>query len=440
MIKTLITFSLLVMGLLFSFLQLAWCQDDYQFDLSEIEKEIEKKPYFIRGFLEFRPVLYGLDRDAALYKLKFFDQDVDTTQDEYNMGLRLEGGYQQGIGSLYFKTDGLLWHDYQGWDHDIVLLEGYLSLKPSPSFTLNTGKEVVQWGKGYAFNPVAFVSRPKDPDDPTEALEGYYVAAADLIKSYMGPMKTVALTPVILPVTEDINDDFGKADHVNVAAKLYVLLWDTDVDLLFYAGESRTTRFGFDFSRNLKTNFEVHGELAWISDYDKKSIDSQGNLSIDESDILRYLFGIRYLTADEITFILEYYHNGGGISKDSAENFYRYVDRAYDTFLATGDSSQLTRAAKFSQGTLGAFRPMRDYLYLRASWKEPFDILYFTPAIFSIVNLNDQSLSLTPELLYNPITNLELRLRSTFLIGNTHTEYGEKANDYKAELRIRYFF
>jgi len=438
--KTRFTLSVYVMGLFFIFLQPAFCQDDYQFDISEIEKEIEKKPYYLGGFLEFRPVLFGLDRNAAFYKLKFFDQDEGATQEQYNFGLRLEGGYQKGIGSLYFRADGLLWHDYQGWDNDIVLQEGYLSLKPSPSFTLNTGKEVVQWGKGYAFNTVAFVSRPKDPDDPAETLEGYYVVTADLIKSFMGPLKTVALTPVILPVTEDINDDFGEVDHINFAAKLYLLLWNTDIDLLFFTGESRSTRFGFDFSRNIKTNFEIHGELAWINDFDKKSIDSQGNLSIDESDILRYLVGIRYLTDDEITFILEYYHNDGGISRDSAENFYGYVDRAYDTFLTTGDSSQLTRASKLSQGTLTTAKSMRNYLYFRASWKEPFDILYFTPAIFSIVNIDDQSLSLTPELLYNPITNLELRLRSAFLIGGKHTEYGEKLNDYKIELRARYYF
>ena len=178
--KTQFTLSVYVMGLFFIFLQPAFCQDEYQFDLSEIEKEIEKKPYYLGGFLEFRPVVFGLDRNAAFYKLKFFDQDEGATQQQYNFGLRLEGGYQKGIGSLYFRADGLRWHDYQGWDNDIVLQEGYLSLKPSPSFTLNTGKEVVQWGKGYAFNTVAFVSRPKDADDPTEALEGYYVVTGHL--------------------------------------------------------------------------------------------------------------------------------------------------------------------------------------------------------------------------------------------------------------------
>ena len=438
--KSLFAFSVYVVGLFLTFLQPAFSQDEYQFDLSEIEKEIEKKPYSFGGFFEFRPVLFGLDHDAAFYKIKFSDKDEGSTLEQYNFGLRLEGSYQKGMASLYFRANSKLWYDYLGWDGDIDLLEGYLSLKPGPSLTLNAGKEVVQWGKGYAFNPVAFVSRLKDPDDPTESLEGYYVITADLIKSFDGPLKTFAFTPVILPVTESINDYFGKPDHVNFAAKLYFLLWDTDIDILFFTGKSRTTRYGFDFSKNIKANFEIHGELALISDFDKKSIDSQGNLSTEESDVLHTLLGIRYLTASEITFIIEYYHNGGGIGKDDAENFFKFANQAYDTFLSTGDSSQLDRAAQLSQGTLASFKPMRDYLYFRASWKEPFDILYFTPAVTSIVNLNDLSLSLTPELLYSPKTNLEFRLRSAFLVGDRNTEYGEKQNDYKVELRVRYYF
>jgi len=41
---------------------------------------------------------------------------------------------------------------------------------------------------------------------------------------------------------------------------------------------------------------------------------------------------------------------------------------------------------------------------------------------------------------YGPKTNLEFRLRSTFLVGDKKTEYGEKQNDYKIELRVRYYF
>ena len=418
----------------------ALSEDEYEFDLSEIENEIAKKPYSLGGFFELRPVLFGLDRNSAFYKIKFYDKDERSTLEQYNSGLRLEGSYHKGIAGLFFRADSRLWYGHEGWDGETTLLEGYLALKPDPGFALEAGKKVLLWGKGYAFNTVNFVSRPKDPDDPTEPIEGYYLAAADWIKSFGGPLQTVAFTPVILPVTKSINDQFGEPDHVNFAAKLYGLLWDTDIDLLFFTGKSRTTRYGLDFARNITSNFAVHGEFAWLPGFDKKSIDSQGNLHTEKSDLMKYLFGIRYLTTNDMTFIVEYYHNGAGLDKNDANNFYGYVDRAYDTYLATGNSSGLDRAARLSQGSIGAFKPMRDYLYFRASWNEPFDILYFTPAVFSIINLNDQSLSITPELLYNPITNLQLRLRGAFLIGGNDTEFGEKQNDYKVELRVRYYF
>ena len=380
--KTLFVLCVVAVGWSLTCLQPVFCGDEYQFDLSEIEKEIEKKPYHIGGFLEFRPALFRLDRDSAFYRLKFFDQDEGKTLERYNLGLRLEGSYVKGIASAHFRAEGMLRYDYEGWNDDVILLDGYISLKPSPSLSFNAGKKVDQWGKGYAFNPVAFVSRPKDPDDPTEALEGYFLADADLIRSFEGPLTTLAFTPVILPVTGSMNDDFGRENGLNFAAKLYMLLWDTDIDFLIFTGKSRTTRYGFDFSRNIKTNIEIHGEAAWITDFQKKSIDSLGRLSTEESDVLQTLLGIRYLTSNRITFTAEYYHNGGGLRERDAQNFFRFVDRAYERFLTTGDSSQLTKAARLSQGTVAAAKPMRDYLYFRASWAEPFDILYFTPAVF----------------------------------------------------------
>jgi hypothetical protein len=83
---------------------------------------------------------------------------------------------------------------------------------------------------------------------------------------------------------------------------------------------------------------------------------------------------------------------------------------------------------------------MKDYLYLRISQKEPFNILYFTPAITGVMNLNDQSVSISPELLYTGITNLELRLKAIALVGQNGSDYGEKPNDYRIELRVRYYF
>jgi hypothetical protein len=219
----------------------ALAEEEYKFDLSEIEK----KPYHLGGYVEPRPVLFVLDRDAALYKLKFFNRGEGKTIEEYNGKLQLEGSFAKGIARLFVRTNFDLKYSYLGWEHNEtkrMLYEGYLSLKPSPSLTFKLGKQTLLWGKGYAFNPVAFVSKAKDPDDPELALEGFITASADYIKSFQGPLKTVSITPVIFPVYKNINDDFGTVDRLNFAAKLYFLFYDTDIDFIAMTGGSRTSR------------------------------------------------------------------------------------------------------------------------------------------------------------------------------------------------------
>jgi hypothetical protein len=409
--------------------------EEYKFEPSEIEK----KPYHIGGYLEFRSNLFVLDRNAALYKLKFFDRDEGKTIEDYNGRIWLEGSYEKGIAGFFLKTNLGLGHSYQGWDHQTRIYEGYLSLKPSSSLTFDLGKRVFQWGKGYAWNPVAFVDRPKDPDDPELPREGYVAASADYIKSFSGPLKTFSVTPVIFPVYHNVNDTFGEIDHLNVAGKAYFLFYDTDFDLLYLSGGSKTTRFGFDFSRNLTTNLEIHGEFAFINNQKKNVADSNGKVSEEEFDAKSYLLGIRYLTSWDMTCILEYYHNGTGYNPSEMKDFFSFIDKGYDQFLASGSTKLLTSAARLNKGNYGVISPMKDYLYLRLSQKEPFNILYFTPAITSIVNL-DGSLSISPELLYAGIKNWEFRLKGFAIVGPRGTEFGEKQNDYRVEFRVRYFF
>ncbi|HJW81600.1 MAG TPA: hypothetical protein VJ396_05085, partial [Acidiferrobacterales bacterium] len=105
-----------------------------------------------------------------------------------------------------------------------------------------------------------------------------------------------------------------------------------------------------------------------------------------------------------------------------------------------GDTTLLERLRAAAQPALLRPNPMRRYLYLRVSQKEPFDILYFTPALTVIANLDDGSRSIAPELLYTGVTNLELRLRTLFLSGDRLTDFGEKQNDRRLELRARYYF
>ncbi len=415
----------------------------FEVDLSEFQKEIDKltaKPYSLGGFAEFQPTLLGIDRDSAVSRARFFKDPQDSLFDQYNFRLRLEGSYKKDWFSMFFKTDTLVRNDFQGWNEDTKLFEAYASAKPSANFIFEAGKKVMKWGKGYAWNPASFIDRPKNPEDPEEALEGTTVATADYIRSFSGPLQTLTLTTALIPVYKYVNAKFGDPRRTNFASKLYLLLYDTDVDFMVFTGQSRTTRYGFDFSRNLTTNLEFHGEFAVVNNLDTMAINAIGQASKTQSDVVSYLMGLRYLSEKDTTYFLEYYRNGGGFSRAQIKDFISFVDSSYRTFVNTGDDSGLTRAATLLDGPYGQPNPARHYLYFRASQKEPFDILYLTPAITSIMNLTDASLTLIPEIAYSPMTNLELRFRTPVLLGKNGTEYGEKQNDYRVELRLRYHF
>jgi hypothetical protein len=411
-------------------------EETYKFDLSETEK----KPYHFGGYVEARPVNFWADTNAALYKLKFYNQDVGRTLQEYNFKLQLEGSYEKDITRFYFKTNTDYKNSYQGNDEQSTFYEAYGTLKPSDSFKMDVGKRNFKWGKGYAWNPVAFIDRPKDPEDPEIGVEGFIALSADYVKSLGGPLKTVSFTPVLLPVTKQVNESFGMRDYLNLAGKLYFLLYDTDIDLIFLTGGSKTTRYGADFSRNVTTNWEMHGEFAYITDYQRTFIDQSGKSYTDQYNAVSYLIGTRYLTARDTTFIFEYYHNGTGFMENEVKDYFGYINDGYQTYLNTGNDSALQRAAALTENNYGRINPMRDYLYLRIAQKEPFDILYFNPAVTMILNVNDGSFNLSPEIVYTRITNLELRLKAGFIVGATGTEYGEKAYDYRVEFRAGYYF
>ncbi|NOQ47465.1 MAG: hypothetical protein GQ559_12520 [Desulfobulbaceae bacterium] len=409
--------------------------DDFSF---EIEK-FEKKPLEWGGYIELEWEHMDVNQGSAFSLLNLYD-DPKSTLDRLTGSLKLDGSYVKGIVSFNWLLKAVGRQDEFGWVDFADVYEAYASIKPSPFITSGLGKKSYKWGKGYAWNPVGFINRLKDPNNPEKALEGYITAEADLIKSFSGPLQTAAFTTVVLPVRQDINEDFGVVDNVNLAAKMYLLYRDIDIDFLIYSGNSRTTRFGFDFATNITTNFEIHGELAYIPSLNKFVLLDHGSLATREISATSYLLGLRYLSESDITSIIEYYHNGGGYSESELDRFFQLLDDGAVQYDGTGVDALIQKARNVSLRGYGRPNPGRNYLYAKFTKKEPFDILYFTPGLTAIINLDDFSSSITPELVYTGFTNWQLRLRFSLLSGGGSTEYGEKLNSNKLELRVRYFF
>jgi len=179
----------------------------------------------------------------------------------------------------------------------------------------------------------------------------------------------------------------------------------------------------------------VHGEWARIRDFEQPVLGAGGTLQLQPPrDATSYLLGLRYLTERDTTWIVEYYRNGTGYSEAQAQAFYE----AALAGVVGGTLPPVLRSA--AQAGYGRPYLMQRYLYVRASQKEPFDILYFTPSATAIVNLDDGSYSLIGELLYTGFGDVEVRLRAAVNLGERLSEFGEKPVEERLELRLRWYF
>jgi hypothetical protein len=402
---------------------------------------VDHKPYSANGFLELRPVMIWQDMDAALFRLRSFtDKAPDPRTMQLHSRVQLDASYRRGWFSAQTRSVVDTGYTSSDWTADATAYEAYLSIKPAPSFTVDAGKKTLKWGKGYIWNPAAFLDRVKSPEDPALALEGFTVLSADYIRTFSGPLQVMSVTPVLLPVFGDLNQSFGERGHLNVAGKLYLLLFDTDIDVMFLTGGSRPGRFGFDFSRNLRSNIEVHGEMAHVPNSPAAVVEPAGTLVQGEQSPTNLVVGLRYLTEANTTYIVDYFRNGAGYARTEMEAYFELIERGYGSWTISGDQRALTLASRATEAGYGRMNPMRNYVYGRVNQPDAFDVLYLTLGASAIVNVDDGSYSLLPEVQYKPTENLELRWVANIQRGGSRTEFGEKQADLRLELRLRYYF
>lgn len=388
---------------------------EYDFDISEIEK----KPYSFDGSVEFSSNIYSFDKDSAMYNLKY--QEKPESYD-YKTDFRLNGGYETGSLKYTVKTSTVyLRSPDEETETDFLFMEQYIGYF-GDDVRFSLGKMTMKWGKGYAYNPAGFLDRPKNIDSPEDAQEGYQIASAEFTRSYSGALKNISYIQALYYVNDDMNRSLGRKDGANYAGKFYMLLFDTDIDLMFTGGESADGRYGVDFSRNIRTNLEIHGEYGRTENIRRMTLGGNETVCMDN-----WLLGLRYLTENDATYILEYFHKSTGYTEDEMDIFYEAAENS-------------TNPSSLAKSPYAGNNPMTNYLYLKTSVREPFDVLYFTPAVVLTANLDDGSFSFSPEAVYTGFTNLELKLKAYVLSGGNSTEFGEKPMDKRAEIKIKYYF
>lgn len=354
--------------------------DEYGFSMNELN-QMELKSYDFSGYIKAQHKHQNFNKDSMMYASKNKD-----SQETYLGELFINYKYFQD--QFTFNTDLVV--NYENIDSvsedTYTINQAVVTYKIDNFHELNLGKRTPKWGKGYFSNPIAFIDRKKDPNEPEANKEGFTGINYKFNKVYQGDLQNIGLEINYLRTTEDFNEELYAENSNIFASKLYLLYKDIDIDIAYVYNDKDTNKFGIDFSTNLQTNFEIHGEYA---KYDT------GEFS--------YLLGLKYLTDSELTLISEYLYK----SEEQIQN-----------------------------------QPLWDNRYFinKITQKDPFNILYWSVYFMDTFNLDDRSHQDSLGVIYTGFKNLELDFSIAKMSGDTTSEYGAKLIENYTWLQVKYSF
>jgi len=348
--------KILVSTFIFSSLAIA---NDYEFDFEELDV-IETKAYEYNGYI----------KGDYKYQLKKEDYYQNSYLGEFFLNYK------------YFKNDYTFHLDimanYENIDSDkddeVVLNQGFINYKYDNNHQVYLGKKSAKWGKGYYVNPVAFIDRQKDPNNPELSREGFTQINYKYNKVLNSEIQNITFDMVYIKTTNIL------------AFKTYMLYKDIDIDFIYTYSDETNNKIGFDFSTNIETNFEIHGEYGRF-----------------DNGYYSYLLGLKYLTLNELTILSEYY-----VQNEIGEKNIPFYDKKY-------------LINSFTQ-------------------KEPFDILYINIYYKNILNIDDNSHQNKLGFIYSGVKNLDLDISISNNQGDSLSQYGSKPIDKSFWASLKYSF
>jgi len=364
--------------------------------------------------------------DLALFRI---ESEYETDRTRLQTHIILSQNRQPLDFSIYYKKNSLIANLYQSY-YDLLLMgleqQGIdfgqiyeLGLQPlnflsySNLLGMNTvlldrlaiqyrfkkvdltlGKQQIAWGSGYGFNPTDLWNI-KSPTDVDAVKRGVSAIRAEI------PLGRLSgLDCIVVPGLKNAQGSIGARFKSHLGGYDYSFslakFADFDHELLDLP---QKVMFGFDFVGETFFDWGIWSEIAMInpkySDMDYSDMDSlfvQADLGID------------YTFENGVYYLLEYYHNGLG-----TEDYQDYnLQSVYHTMV--GDMSGFAKNY-FMTGITKDF--FYDYQF----------------SLFSLVNIDDQSLMVLPQLNYNFSSDFIFELKANINLGDKKkTEFGSMGN------------
>lgn len=400
------------------------------------------KAFDLAGQIQYSHFLPNKNEDAGLSQLEHqYPEGRGHPTDQLKM--RIWGSRGLGKSRLSWKIKGFTQTSGSQTEKKTQIEEACITWPSHPVIRWSAGQKVFSWGKARSWNPQAFIDSPRDPLDTDPSHDGMVFGGFEYGQKYPpgpDPLQELTFTTLVFPVQERVNEEFGQPRHWNLAGKLSLLFWNTQIDCVALTGKSRPERYGFSFSRQLLPPWELYGDFGMIPNHEKIFLDQSGNLWEITYPAVYSLWGLQY-DQKTVRWTVEYYRNKAGFTPEEMRSYYQYLHRITDSQTNEGDNAALARrlmtlSRKYYQ------RPdlMQVYAYTEILKREFFWIQRLTSSLAGVWNLQDQSYCLYPQLRYDSPINLSVGLEATFARGKPFTEFGEKTSRWSVKASLTYSF
>ncbi len=385
-------------------------------------------------------------------------------------------------------------------DHDVatyrpaaMVSEAYGIYNLTERLNLTLGKKRVLWGPGLAWNPTDLLNPAKDPTDPTLQRAGTWLArlempmdnwslslvgAAKTTRQFSGIPSGLVWSPDNLPAGETSDN----RPHFALAARLYALVAETDVNAMLYMTQlyndsfEYKPRLGLTASHVFWNALEMHGEVLGQLGSSRNYVDGEcvtslgkimacgaksiGTSQLSDSGVrVKTLLGARYQFGENAAISAEYFYNAEGYDADQFGNFVKAATYRIEAAKLLGMSSAAVNQAFGSMMPTGgdpgspqkfSFEPLRRH-YLFLTYTHPQLADDFTINTVVILGLADLSGQVAPQLTWSVrswcnlsagafITLPGVASRGAQVGGEGYTEYGLQPSLWRAFASMRVFY
>lgn len=257
---------------------------------------------------------------------------------------------------------------------------------PISKLDLTIGKQRIAWGSAIIFRPTDRLNKP-NPLSLSGRKEG---VNAILAKMFIRDLSSVEFILAPSDTFKYINNkvNLDRLRYSRFAVRFMTNFLKSDLaSSYFYDGETKNLIIGIDLKGDIKIGYHIESVLNYNRSFKFENIFEQ----------IQSVIGLDYSFSGKWVVLGEYLYNGNGLKKK--------IELPVSDFLL-----------------LDEFK-YRHYLYSQLLYQHD---IFFGINLFTIWNIIDKSLIVSPGIRYNIFQNADLQVSNQMFFGDEYDEYGPK--------------